>query len=121
MWHSKRRPTTDAVEILHRRYFDGRTVRRAEPEEVHGNHDPARMVHILREKAGLTQAALAKRVDASASVIRRLEDADSEGFPLTMVRRIAAALNRRVEVRFISVARKPGITVEPKPKAFWAT
>ena len=113
----KRKPTTDAVEILHRRYFDGKPVRRAELEEARGNHDLARMVYTLREKAGLTQAALAKRVDASASVIRRLEDADSEGFPLMMLRRIAAALNRRVEVRFISVARKSGYHGRAKPKA----
>jgi hypothetical protein len=39
-------------------------------------------------------------------VICRLEDADYEGHSLTMLYRIAAALNHRVEVRFVSAARR---------------
>jgi hypothetical protein len=36
-------------------------------------------------------------------VISRLEDADYDGHLLAMLRRIAAALNKRVEIRFVSV------------------
>ena len=47
------------------------------------------------------------RVGTTASVICRLEDADYEGHSLAMLRRIAAALNKRVEIRFISMKGKP--------------
>jgi len=52
----------------------------------------------LRHKAGLSQRELARLVGTTASVICRLEDADYEGHSLGMLRRIAAALNRRVEI-----------------------
>ena len=35
------------------------------------------------------------------SVISRLEDDDYEGHSLAMLRRIASALNKRVEIRFV--------------------
>ncbi len=38
----------------------------------------------------------------TSSVICRLEDADYEGHSLAMLQRIAAALNKRVEIRFVS-------------------
>ena len=102
----KRKPTTDAVEILHRRYFQGNPERLAELEEARDNADVARKIHQLREKAGLTQAELAKLVGTTPSVISRLEDADYEGHSLSMLRRIAAALNKRVEIRFVPAKRK---------------
>ena len=102
----KRKRTTDAVEILHRRYFEGKPERLADLEEARANQDVAMKIHELREKAGMTQAALAKLVGTTPSVICRLEDADYEGHSLTMLRRIAAALDRRVEIRFVSMGRK---------------
>ncbi len=41
----------------------------------------------------------------TASVICRLEDADYEGHSMAMLRRIAAALKKRVEVRFVPLRR----------------
>ena len=102
----KRKSTTDAVDILHRRYFQGKPERLAELQEARENHTVALEIYHLREKAGLTQAALAKLVGTTASVICRLEDADYEGHSLTMLRRIAAALHRRVEIRFLPAKRK---------------
>ena len=55
----------------------------------------------LRTKAGLSQRALAKLVGTSASAICRVEDADYEGHSLGLLRRIAAALHQRVELRFV--------------------
>lgn len=40
------------------------------------------------------------------SVISRLEDADYEGHPFTMLKRIAAAVERRVEIRFVPRRRR---------------
>ena len=102
----KRKPTTDAVEILDRRYFKENPERIAELEEERANAEVARKIHELRETAGMTQAELAKLVGTTPSVISRLEDADYEGHSLSMLRRIAASLNKRVEIRFVAVNRK---------------
>ena len=66
----------------------------------------AQKIYDLREKAGLTQKKLAKLVGTTPSVISRLEDADYDGHSLSMLRRIAAALDKRVEIRFVSIKRK---------------
>ncbi len=101
----KRKPTTDAVEILHRRFFKGQPERLKALEEARADDEVARKIFELRKKAGLTQAQLAKMIGTTASVISRLEDADYEGHSLAMLRRIAAALNKRVEIRFVPVRR----------------
>ncbi len=97
----KRAPTTDAVEILHRRYYEGKPHRLAALEEARADDEIARKIHALRTKTGLSQRALAKLVGTTASVICRLEDADYAGHSLAMLHRIAAALNKRVEIRFL--------------------
>lgn len=74
-----------------------------EQEEV--NAEIARKLFDLRTKAGLSQRQLAERVGTSASAICRLEDADYEGHSLSLLKRIAEALDRRVELRFVP-ARK---------------
>jgi DNA-binding XRE family transcriptional regulator len=101
-----RKPTTDAVEILHRRYFEGKPDMLAALEEAKANDEVARKIYTLRTKAGLTQRDLAKLVGTTASVICMLEDADYEGHSLSMLRRIAAALDRRVEIRFVPLRGK---------------
>ena len=98
----KRAATTDAVEILHRRYFEGKPKMLALLEEERANAEIARKIYELRTKAGLSQRALAKLVGTTASVICRLEDADYEGHSFSLLRRIATALNRRVEIRFVA-------------------
>ncbi len=55
----------------------------------------------LRTQAGLTQRELAKLAGTSHSVISRLEDDDYKGHSLAMLRRLAAAVGRRVEIRFL--------------------
>jgi ribosome-binding protein aMBF1 (putative translation factor) len=99
----RRKPTTDAVEIMHRRYYEGRAARLADLEEARANDEIARKICRLRTQAGLSQRELAKLVGTTASVICRLEDAEYEGHSLPMLRRIAAALDHRVEIRFVSV------------------
>lgn len=62
-------------------------------------------IYDLRTDAGLTQAGLARLVGTTPSVISRLEDADYRGHSVAMLRRIAEALDSRVEIRFVPVAR----------------
>ncbi len=101
----QRKSTTDAVEILHRRFFEGKPERLRALEEARADDEVARKIFELRTKAGLTQAQLAKMIGTTASVISRLENSDYEGHSLAMLRRIAAALNKRVEIRFVPVRR----------------
>ncbi len=75
-------------------------------EEERANAEVGRKILALRSKAGLGQRELAKLVGTTASVICRLENADYEGHSLAMLRRIAGALNKRVEIRFLPVIRK---------------
>ena len=55
----------------------------------------------IREELGLTQAQLAVRIGSQQSVIARLEDADYEGHSLKLLRKIADATGKRLEVRFV--------------------
>jgi len=71
-------------------------------EQEQANLDIARKIFELRSKAGLSQSELAKRVGTTQSVISRLEDADYDGHSLLMLRRIASALEKRLEIRFVS-------------------
>jgi len=103
---TKRKSTTDAVAILHRRYYAGKPERLAALAQARANDDVARKIAALRMEAGLSQRQLAKLVGTTASVICRLEDADYEGHSLAMLHRIATALNRRVEIRFVQTDKQ---------------
>ena len=59
----------------------------------------------LRTQLGLSQRALAKKSGTSASMICKLENADYEGDSFAMLRRIAAALNKRVQDSFESLQK----------------
>ena len=93
--------TTDAIEILHRRYVEGNPEMEALLEEERTHAEVAARIYQARKEAGLSQRELAKRVGITASVICQLENADYEGHSLAMLRRIAAALNKRVEISFV--------------------
>lgn len=97
----KTKATSDAVEILHGRYYQGKPERIAQLEEARAKDDLARRIHELREQGGLTQARLAKMIGTTESVISRLEDSDYKGHSLAMLRRIAEALDKRLEIRFV--------------------
>jgi transcriptional regulator with XRE-family HTH domain len=58
-------------------------------------------IYTLRTEAGLTQEQLATLIGTKGSSIARLESADYEGHSLSMLRRIAEALDMRIEVHFI--------------------
>ena len=97
----KRATTSDAVQVLHRRHYKGNPRRLADLEKARVSAGVARRIFDLRTKAGLTQKQLAALVGTSHSVISRLEDDDYTSHSLDMLHRIAAALDRRVEVRFV--------------------
>jgi ribosome-binding protein aMBF1 (putative translation factor) len=100
-----KKTTTDATKIL-------ADIARHDPKRQHAfeeavaNREVAQRIYELREQAGLSQTELAKRVGTTQSVISRLEDADYEGHSLAMLNRIAAAVERRVEIRFLPRRRR---------------
>jgi DNA-binding XRE family transcriptional regulator len=100
----QKRRTADAVQILYRRYYEGRPGRVRGLEEARANDSVARKLTALRLQAGMTQRQLAKLVGTTASAICRLENADYEGHSLAMLNRIAAALDQRVEVQCVPLA-----------------
>lgn len=103
---AKRKPTRDLLEIIDRRFFHGQPERLAELEEARASAAIARQVYQLREKAGLSQRELARLVGVTQTAIRRLEEDDYEGHSLEMLQRIAHALGRRVDIRFIPIRGK---------------
>jgi ribosome-binding protein aMBF1 (putative translation factor) len=99
----KRQKTRDGLEILYRRYYEGKPEHQASLQKEREHAAIARQIHDLRKEAGLTQKELAERVGTSTSVISRLEAADYEGHSVAVLRRIVAALNRRVRIEFVAV------------------
>jgi DNA-binding XRE family transcriptional regulator len=93
--------TTDGLAILHQRFYAGKPKRLAGLEKARSADEVARKLVQLRTNAGMSQRQLAKLVGTTPSVICRLEAADYQGHSLSMLRRIATALNQRVEIRFV--------------------
>ena len=108
MTKHKKGKTSDAVEILHRRYVRGDAGKLAELDRIRADDAVARKIYDLRMKAGLSQRELAKLIGTTASAICRLEDADYEGHSMAMLNRIAAALDKRVEIRFVALRHGGG-------------
>jgi len=100
-----KKTTTDALKILAHMTGKDPELQRVFEEEV-ANREVAHQIFQLRQDAGLSQVELARRVGTTQSVISRLEDADYEGHSLAMLNRIAAAVERRVEIRFVPRRRR---------------
>jgi transcriptional regulator with XRE-family HTH domain len=97
--------TRDAVSILHGRYVKDDPERKASLQEERVNVEVARLIHDMRIAAGLSQQQLADLIGTTQSVISRLEDADYEGRSLSVLERIAGALNQKLAV--VMTAREP--------------
>lgn len=100
---AKTKNTSPALQYVHRCFFTGKSERLAEFEETRASAEVARKVYALRTTAELTQKELAARVGTTASVISRLKDDGYDDHSLAMLCRIAAALKKRVEIRFVAV------------------
>jgi len=90
--------TTHAGEILRNRYVQDDPERKASIEAERVNAEVACLIYTLRTDAGLTQGQLAELVGTTQSVISRLEDSDYDGHSLTMLNRIAEALQKKLTV-----------------------
>ncbi len=104
---NKKKKTSDAVRILHRRYIKDDASRKAALEAERVNAEVARMIYELRCDAGLSQKELADLIGTTQSVISRLEDDDYDGHSLTMLNRIAKAMNQKLTV--VLTAKEPEV------------
>jgi ribosome-binding protein aMBF1 (putative translation factor) len=89
--------TSDALKIIKKMIKDDPQMQEM-VEEASLNARVAQIIYEARKQAGLTQRQLADAVGSTQSVIARLEDADYEGHSLSMLARIATALNRKLEI-----------------------
>ncbi len=114
------KPTMDAIEIMNRRFGNG-PEERAEIERFKLEMEFGSDLYAAREAAGLTRRQLAGRVGVKPSLIEDVELADYEdyeGDALDLLRRIAAALGRTIEVRLSDPIRSDEPAgAEAKPEA----
>lgn len=89
------------VDILRHRYVKGNPVKEKIIQDELVNLNIAQQIYDLRQNAGLKQAELAALIHTSPSVISRLEDASYEGHSLNILKRIAVALGKKIEVRIL--------------------
>lgn len=82
---------------------DATSSRREKPEvqRARMQNDAAWKIHRLRAQSGLNQLDLARLMGTSRSAIYRLEDPDYWGHSLPVLRRLAAAVGSRLEIRFV--------------------
>ncbi len=95
-----KKKTRSAVEIVDQMVGDDAELRSAIEEET-VNSRVASLLHAARSSAGLTQKQLAKLAGTTQSVIARLESADYEGHSLSMLIRIAEALDNRLVIDLV--------------------
>jgi len=100
-----KKKTDKAVKILQDRYIGDDVKRKASLEGERLSAQVARTIYQMRVDAGFTQKQLANLIGTTQSVISRLEDADYEGHSLSMVSRIAQALERKVRVQLVGKGR----------------
>ena len=91
--------TTDAVAMIDHLVGDDQELRELIDQESI-NTQVARLIFDARTRSGLTQQQLAERIGTKQPNIARLEDGDYEGHSLTMLQRVARALNQRLEIAF---------------------
>lgn len=91
--------TRDFSEVIRRKLASNRQLA-AEANDEYLRMSVAEQIYSARRQAGMTQRQLADACGMKQSAIARLESTDYEGHKLDTVRRVAAALNLRVELVF---------------------
>ncbi len=92
--------TNDALKIIKRMMAEDPQLQEM-VRESSLNAQVSQIIYDARKQAGLTQQQLADLIGTTQSVIARLEDADYEGHSLSMLARIAAALNQKIEIKML--------------------
>ena len=99
-----RKTTSDAVKILSA--VSGKNQRMQKlVSGAYVNAKVAQLIYEARTDAKLTQRQLADLVGSTQPVIARLEDANYTGHSLTMLQKIAAVLNKKIEINLVSAKK----------------
>ncbi|MEJ5260179.1 MAG: helix-turn-helix transcriptional regulator [Anaerohalosphaeraceae bacterium] len=102
----KREKSKNGLALLHEKFIKGDKRRLAELEAEREKIKIAEQVYALRQQMGLTQKQLADLIGTTQSVISRLESADYENERLKTLQKLAAALQCKLEVRFVPQSQK---------------
>lgn len=94
--------TRDFAEVIRRKLASNRQLAEAVNDEFI-RVNVAEQIFSARKKAGMTQRELADACGMMQSAIARLESTDYDGHRLDTVRRVAAALDLRIEIAFVPV------------------
>ena len=68
--------------------------------------DLAEQIASVRERAGLSQAALARRIGTQQAGVARMENQTYRSYTMTTLAKIAAATGARLEVRLVPKAAR---------------
>lgn len=101
--------TRDAMKIIDKMVGDDTELRQM-IADARVSSQVAQMVYEARMSAGLSQKELADLVGTGQSAIARLEDADYEGHSLTMLQRVAEAVDCHVQLSIVSNDSVPATT-----------
>jgi ribosome-binding protein aMBF1 (putative translation factor) len=92
--------TSNAVKIIDNMMKDDPELQEMVREALL-NTRVAQIIYDARNGANFTQQQLADLIGTTQSVIASLEDADYEGHSLSMLARIATALDQRLEIKLL--------------------
>lgn len=112
----KRTKTTDAVEILDRRYCD--QVPNWDDEVIEEELRARVGIAIvkMRKEAGLTQQQLAESMGVTQAMVSQLENADYDGSALDMLWRVCKALHKELDFSYGDPgSRKKTLRIAPTP------
>ncbi|MEI6232877.1 MAG: XRE family transcriptional regulator [Planctomycetota bacterium] len=99
--------TTDGVKIFYEMFIRGNPESEARVEEDRKKIRLIVQLRDLREKAGLTQSALALKLHTSLAAIQALEDIDSDEHKLEDLQQAVSALGMELQVRIVKKSTKP--------------
>lgn len=92
---------SEALAYLYELYYKDHPERLASLEEEMINVEVAQCLYDLRSETGLTLEQFAVAVGVEPSVIEDLEEADYEGNSVVVLTRIASALGKIVQMKWI--------------------
>jgi ribosome-binding protein aMBF1 (putative translation factor) len=96
--------TTDALKIIDNMIGNDSELHQM-CQQATINARVAQLIYDARIQSGLSQTELATKIGTTQSVISRLEDADYKGHSLSMLNRIAFALNRQVTIDLVELSQ----------------
>jgi ribosome-binding protein aMBF1 (putative translation factor) len=103
----ERKNTSDAFQWAYEKFIAKDPEEVALYQEERIKADLAQEIYDLRSQTGISRKNLADLVGVEESVIENIEEADYDGDFLSLASRIANALQRRIEVRFVPLNTSP--------------